>query len=79
MSSALAKIQEATKELDQAEKNELAMYLWRELQTISPKIKAYWQEEMKNRATRFDEGKTKFVSLEDFRKKYAQLEEDRTQ
>ncbi|AFM11469.1 addiction module protein [Turneriella parva] len=79
MSSALARIQEATKELDLAEKNELAMYLWRETQTIPPKTKAHWQEEMKKRTARFDEGKTQFVSLEDFRKKYGHLEEDRTQ
>lgn len=79
MSRALAKIQEATKELDLTEKSELAMYLWRELQTIPPKTKAYWQKEMEKRATRFDAGQTKFVSLEDFRKKYGHLEEDRTQ
>lgn len=79
MSSALARIQEATKELDLAEKNELAMYLWRELQTVPQKTKAYWQIEMKKRAIRFDEGETKFISLEDFRKKYAHLEKDRTQ
>lgn len=55
------------------------MYLWRETQTIPPKTKAYWQEEMKKRTARFDEGKTQFVSLEDFRKKYGHLEEDSTQ
>lgn len=79
MGSALSKIQEATRQLNLAEKNELALYLWQELQTIPPRAKSYWQNEMKKRAARFDQGETKFVSLENFRKKYAHLEEDSSQ
>jgi Na+-transporting NADH:ubiquinone oxidoreductase subunit NqrC len=79
MSAALKSIQEQAKKLNKEEKFELASFLWQDLHEIDPEVKAYWQEEMKKRAARFDAGETRYIRLEDFRKKYAHLEEDHSQ
>lgn len=76
MSSTLERIQSEAKQLTKEEKFELASFLWDDLHEISPDVKAYWQEEMKNRHQRLVSGEAKLISLDDFKAKYAYLEKD---